>query len=60
LSHEEARQRAAASQRLLECKDDACRNQAKEEINRLDALDKWRDQQVADACRLPASDLCKG
>lgn|GEM_PF-5844194 len=60
MSHEEARQRAAASQRLLECKDDACRNQAKEEINRLDALDKWRDQQVADACRLPASDLCKG
>ncbi|MFM7632569.1 MAG: hemagglutinin repeat-containing protein, partial [Betaproteobacteria bacterium] len=45
LSHEEARQRAAASQRLLECKDDACRNQAKQEINLLDALDKWRDQQ---------------
>jgi filamentous hemagglutinin len=60
LSHQEARQRAAATERLLECKDDACRSQARTEINRIDALDKWRDQQVSDACRLPASDLCKG
>jgi hypothetical protein len=60
LSPQEARQRADATERLLECKDDACRSQARTEINRIDALDKWRDQQVSDACRLPASDQCKG
>ncbi len=60
LSHPEARQRAAAGERLLQCQDDACRQQAWQEISRLDALDRWRDQQIADACRSPASDLCKG
>ncbi len=60
LSHPEARQRAAASERLLQCKDDICRQQARQEISRLDAIDQWRDKQVGDACRSPASDLCKG
>ncbi len=60
LSHPEARQRAAAGERLLQCQDDACRQQARQETSRLDALDRWRDQQIADACRSPASNLCKG
>lgn len=60
LSHQEARQRVAANERLLQCKDDTCRQQAQQEIKRLDAIDQWRDQQIASACMNPASDLCKG
>lgn len=60
LSHPEARQREAARQQLRQCRDDDCRQQAQQEIRRLDALDQWRDQQVADACRTPSSALCAG
>lgn len=60
LSHSEARQREAAQQQLFQCQDDSCRQQARQAIARLDALDQWRDQQVADACLTPSSALCQG
>lgn len=60
LSHAEAREREAARQQLQQCADDACRQQARQTIERLNAIDQWRDRQINDACRTPASALCRG
>ena len=60
LLHQEARQREAAKQKLLQCQDDACRQQVSQEVAQWDALDSWRDKQIDGACRVPASALCEG
>ncbi len=60
LTHEEARRRELARQRLTSCADDACRAQAREEIRQLDELDQARDALLEQACLKPASVLCKG
>ena len=53
-------QREAAKQKLLQCQDDACRQQVSQEVAQWDALDSWRDKQIDGACRVPASALCEG
>lgn len=60
LTHEEARRRESARQRLMQCADDACRAQAREEIRQLDQLDQERDALVDQACMKPTSPLCQG
>lgn len=59
LTHEEARKREQAMQRLIACKDAACKQEAKREIDELNQLDQWRDELVANACRSPSSFACK-
>jgi filamentous hemagglutinin len=57
---QEAGQREAAKQKLLQCQDDACRQQLSQEVAQWDALDTWRDKQIEGACRVPASATCGG
>lgn len=60
LTHEEARRRESARQRLTQCADEACRTQAREEIRQLDQLDQERDALLDQACMKPTSPLCQG
>ena len=50
LDHPENRQREEARQKLKSCADDACRQQAQTEIDRLDALDASRNAAFHAAC----------
>jgi hypothetical protein len=58
LRHEEAARRAQLMEQKLACKDAACAAALQQEIDRLNALDAWRDQQIAEACQSPGSALC--
>ncbi len=60
LTHEEARRRESAKQRLTQCADEVCRAQAREEIRQLDELDQERDALLEQACMKPTSPLCQG
>lgn len=59
LSHEESSRRLRLKEEQIACADEACRSQKQAEIDRLDELDAWRDQQISQACQSPASHACQ-
>ncbi|WP_332744643.1 DUF6862 domain-containing protein [Hydrogenophaga sp.] len=59
LTHAEASRRLKLQGDLLACNDAACRQQMQAEINHLNRLDVWRDQQIDQACQSPASAACQ-
>lgn len=58
LNHQEASRRAQLMQQKAACKTDSCAAPLQSEINRLNELDVWRDQQIAQACTQPGSAAC--
>ncbi len=59
LSHEESSRRLRLQSEKLACKTDVCRQETQVEIDRLNRLDTWRDQQIEQACKSPASAACQ-
>ncbi|THF54596.1 TNT domain-containing protein, partial [Pseudothauera rhizosphaerae] len=59
LTHEESSRRLRLKDEKNACTDDACRAEKQMEIDRLDRLDGWRDQQIEQACQSPASPACQ-
>ncbi|MDQ5918544.1 MAG: filamentous hemagglutinin, partial [Pseudomonadota bacterium] len=60
LSHEESSRRLRLKAEKTACRDDACHTEKQREIDRLDQIDVWRDQQIEQACRVPSSAGCQG
>ncbi len=60
LSHEESSRRLRLKAEKSACRDDACLTEKQREIDKLDRLDAWRDQQIEEACRVPSSAGCQG
>ncbi|MBK8893333.1 MAG: hypothetical protein IPN64_04535 [Propionivibrio sp.] len=59
LTHAESSRRLRLRAEQLACNDDACRAEKQGEIDRLNVLDAWRDQQIEQACRVPSSPGCQ-
>ena len=59
LTHAEASRRLKLQGELLACSDAACRQEKQTEIDRLNRLDSWRDQQIDLACKSPSSAACQ-
>ncbi len=59
LTHQESSERLRLREALQSCGDDACEDAIRTEINRLDQLDAWRDEQIEEACKNPASTACQ-
>jgi hypothetical protein len=59
LSHAESSRRLQLQSEQLACKTDACRQEKQVEIDRLNRLDTWRDKQIEQACKSPASAACQ-
>ncbi|WP_217900186.1 hemagglutinin repeat-containing protein [Noviherbaspirillum humi] len=59
LLHQEASKREEAKQKLLQCKDDNCRQQVSKEVDEWNKLDTWRDEQIKAACTTPSSPACQ-
>ncbi|MGE0097573.1 MAG: hemagglutinin repeat-containing protein [Hydrogenophaga sp.] len=59
LTHAEASRRLKLQGEVLACNDDACRQDKQAEMDRLNRLDVWRDQQIEQACNSPASAACQ-
>lgn len=59
LTHAEASRRLKLQSELLACSDAACRQDKQTEIDRLNRLDLWRDQQIDQACNSPISAACQ-
>ncbi|WP_353400600.1 CdiA family toxin C-terminal domain-containing protein, partial [Hydrogenophaga sp. 5NK40-0174] len=60
LTHQESSDRLRLREALQSCEDNTCKDEIRAEINRLDQLDAWRDAQIEEACRNPASTECQG
>lgn len=60
LTHAEASRRLKLQSDLQACADESCRSTLQAEIDRLNRLDSWRDEQIEEACKSPASDACRG
>jgi filamentous hemagglutinin len=58
LTHDEASRRAKLMAQRLQCKDQSCATSTQAEIDKLNKLDVWRDQQIASACQTPSSAMC--
>ena len=59
LTHAEASRRLKLQGEVLACSDAACRQDKQSEIDRLNRLDLWRDQQIDQACNSPSSAACQ-
>jgi hypothetical protein len=60
LNHAESSERLKLKKEQLACTDDTCRQVKQVEIDRLNKLDAWRDDQIEQACKSPASAACQG
>nr|WP_247655580.1 DUF637 domain-containing protein [Hydrogenophaga aromaticivorans] len=60
LNHAESSERLKLKKEQLACTDDTCRQVKQVEIDRLNQIDAWRDDQIEQACKSPASAACQG
>jgi hypothetical protein len=59
LMHDESAKRLRLRDEREACADAACRADKQGEIDHLDRLDSWRDEQIKQACMSPASNACQ-